>query len=176
MERNPGLFCFLNKIYFDLIKKLIQVEWSVLFFLTIDSNFSWNSTWNGIIRFHYFRLDSKIKVIIVANSWGDSFQLFHSFSFLLGFIFGKLGLFTNANSFGYFLSLLRTNVKTFIGPCSCGIMINYRIIGIDDLWIHTSLFIGGYGTVIHLDIQTIKIKNLWIKKVILCFFVLILNS
>lgn len=160
MERNPRLFCFLNKIYFDLIEKLIQVKWSVLFFLTIDSNFSWDSTWNGIIRFHDFRFDSNIEVIIVANFWNDSFQFFQSFSFLLGFIFGKLGLFTNANSFGYFLSLLRTNVKTFIWPGGCGIMINDRIIGIDNLWIHTSLLIGGYGTVIHLDIQTIKIKNL----------------
>ena len=67
------------------------------------------------------------------------------------------GLFGQADSFGNFLSLLGTDVKTLVWACDGGIVIDHRIIGIDDFRVDTTLFIGADGTVIHLDIS--KYKN-----------------
>ncbi len=66
------------------------------------------------------------------------------------------GLFGQAYGFGDFLSLLGTDVKTLVWACDGGIVIDHRIIGIDDFRVNTSLLVGAYGAVIHLDIQKMK--------------------
>lgn len=147
-----------------MLKKLVQVEWCILLFLSINSNFSWHSAWDRIIRLHDFRLNSEIEVVILANSWSNSLKFFKGFPLLLLTIAIHFGLLGKTNGFGDLLSLLSTDVKTFIWACDGGVMIYRRIIGIDDLWVDTSLLVGADGAVIHLDIQTIKIKNVWKSK------------
>jgi hypothetical protein len=67
--------------------------------------------------------------------------------------------FGQSDSFRDFLSLLSADVKTLVWTRGGCIMVVDGIIGIYDFRVNTSLFIGAYGAVIHLDIQKRKYKN-----------------
>jgi len=98
----------------------------------------------------YFGLNSQIELVVLAYFNCDSLKLLHggSFFFLprhltdVDFGFESIGPW-------YFLPLLSINEQAFVGSCYAVILVEGRIIRVNDLRIDSSLFITADVARIH---------------------------
>lgn len=118
MKGNPRLLSLFSEIDAFFGKKLINVKAWIFFLLSVNGNFTRNSSRNRVIRLHYFGLYSQIKVLVLSNLHNDLLQLLHCLPFLgcaiaqieVGVFFGE-GI-----SLRNFLALLSVDIETLVRP------------------------------------------------------------